>query len=91
MVAHQTSGAEVRGSNPTSPIKILMCCRIIVLSCGKTQGREEDLPLRQKKIKKNKKKYILLLILITGRRMIAPLENRTFVHSVQNCFHQQDV
>ena len=29
-VAHQTSGAEVLGSNPASPTMILMRCRIIV-------------------------------------------------------------
>ena len=27
---HQTSGAEVTGSNPASPTMILMCCRITV-------------------------------------------------------------
>ena len=30
MVAHQTSGAEVLGSNPASPTTIRMRCRIIV-------------------------------------------------------------
>ena len=30
LVAHQTSGAEVPGSNPASPTMILMRCRIIV-------------------------------------------------------------
>ena len=30
LVAHQTSGAEVLGSNPASPIMILGHCRIIV-------------------------------------------------------------
>ena len=48
LVAHQTSGAEVPGSNPTSTT--MMRCRIIVKKSRKSQGREGNLPLRQKKI-----------------------------------------
>ena len=50
MVAHQTIGAVVLGSNPASGTMILMCSRIIVKSRRKSQGREGNLPLRQKKI-----------------------------------------
>ena len=48
LVAHQTSGAEVPGSNPASPTMILMRCRIIVIKYRKSQGRKGNLPLRQK-------------------------------------------
>ena len=34
MVAHQTSGAEVPGSNPAYPTMILGRCKIIVLYCS---------------------------------------------------------
>ena len=47
--AHQTSGAEVPGSNPASTTMILMRCRIIVKYSRKSRGREGNLPLRQKK------------------------------------------
>ena len=42
MAVHQTSGAEVPGSNPASPTGSL--CNNV----KKTQGREGNLPLRQK-------------------------------------------
>ena len=48
MVAHQTSEAKVPGSNPESPIMILMRCRIIVKKWRKSQGKEGNLLLRQK-------------------------------------------
>ena len=50
MLVHQTSEAEVPGSNPASPTMILMRCRIIVNNVQKSQGREGNLPLGQKKI-----------------------------------------
>ena len=43
-LAHQTSEAEVPGSNPSSPTTILMRCRIIVNNVEKSQGREGHLP-----------------------------------------------
>ena len=52
LMAHQTSGAEVPGSNPASLTMILMRCRIIVSNCRQSQGREGNLPLRQKQIDK---------------------------------------
>ena len=50
LLVHQTSEAEVPGSNPASPTMILMRCRIIVNNVQKSQGREGNLPLGQKKI-----------------------------------------
>ena len=47
-VAHQTSEAKVPGSNPESPIMILMRCRIIMKKWRKSQGRGGNLLLRQK-------------------------------------------
>ena len=56
LIAHQTSGAEVPGSNSTSPTEshnhpdaLQDHC---VIMYRKTQGREGNLPLRQKKILK---------------------------------------
>ena len=53
MLACQTSEAEVPGSkNPASPTMTQMRCRIIVNNVDKkSQAREGNLPLRQKKIK----------------------------------------
>ena len=48
LAAHQTSGAEVPGSNPASPTMILMRCRIrIIVIMQKISGQ---IALRQKKI-----------------------------------------
>ena len=57
---HQTSEAEVPGSNPASPTMILMRCRIIVNNVQKSQGRERNLPLGQKKDIKKVDKFTLL-------------------------------
>ena len=60
LVVHQTSGAEVPGSNPASTTMILMRCRIIVKKSRKSQGREGNLPQRQKEIyKKNSPRFPL--------------------------------
>ena len=48
MVAHQTSGVEVPGSNSAFLTMILMRYRIIII-VNKSQGREGNLQLRQKK------------------------------------------
>ena len=57
LLALQTSQAEVPGSNPASPTMILMRCRIIVNNVEKSQGRQGNLPLRQKKDLKKYKKW----------------------------------
>ena len=45
----QTSGAGVPGSNPASPIMILMRCRIIVKYCRNLRQKRETYLLRPKK------------------------------------------
>ena len=54
MVAHQTSGAEVPGSNTASPTMILMRCRIIVYSVENLRVERETNPWGKKNIYKNK-------------------------------------
>ena len=46
---HQTSGAEVPGSNPASPTMSLMRYRIIVNNVENLRLERENLPLREKK------------------------------------------
>ena len=60
LIAHQTSGAEVPGSNPASThlVPQWSWCGAGSLCKKKSQGREGDLPLRQKKdIRKQSSKY----------------------------------
>ena len=44
LVAHQTSEAEVLGSNPASPTMILMRCRIIVNNVENLRVERETYP-----------------------------------------------
>ena len=55
LLVHQTSEAEVPGSHPASLTIILMRCRIIANNVEKSQGREGNLPLGQKKRTKKRK------------------------------------
>ena len=50
MLAHQTSEAEVPGSNPASPTMILMRCRIIVNNVENLMVERETYPGGGKKI-----------------------------------------
>ena len=91
MLAHQTSEVQVLSLYPASPTMILMRCRIIVNNVEKSQVREGNLPLGQKKIFKNNKNKNNKMFFIGMERNEAYITNtqlNTFGSPVQTLLTQ---